>query len=139
MNHSTIESDSAFKIFNDDLAHIISPSEYEYVYADDESDSGDLTTDVVEDILGDSTRKLQMSHRGFKLSRSVIVKVQKSESLDKLFSEGCQNPGHLADEVGMCREEMYHVSTKTKTRQKRTKPARDWKEHGKPKPKASAS
>ncbi|GJT66363.1 putative reverse transcriptase domain-containing protein [Tanacetum coccineum] len=60
------ESDSAFEIFNDDLAHVISPSEYEYVYADDESDSGDLTTDVVEDILGDSTRKLQMSHRGFK-------------------------------------------------------------------------
>ncbi|GJZ46763.1 hypothetical protein Tco_0600595 [Tanacetum coccineum] len=60
------ESDSASEIFNDDLSHIISPSEYEYVYADDESDSGDLTTDVVEDILGDSTRKLQMSHRGFK-------------------------------------------------------------------------
>ncbi|GKB74719.1 hypothetical protein Tco_0936131 [Tanacetum coccineum] len=48
------ESDSASEIFNDDLAHIISPSEYEYVYADDESDSGD------------STRKLQMSYRGFK-------------------------------------------------------------------------
>ncbi|GKE63768.1 hypothetical protein Tco_1514135, partial [Tanacetum coccineum] len=48
------ESDSASKIFNDDLAHIISPSEYEYVYADDEFDSED------------STRKLQMSHRGFK-------------------------------------------------------------------------
>ncbi|GJW79586.1 hypothetical protein Tco_0143561 [Tanacetum coccineum] len=60
------ESDYASDIFNDDLAHIISPSEYEYVYADDESDSGDLTTDVVEDILGDSKRKLQMSHRGFK-------------------------------------------------------------------------
>ncbi|GJS02715.1 hypothetical protein Tco_0319223 [Tanacetum coccineum] len=39
------ESDSASEIFNDDLAHIISPSEYEYVYANDESDSGgeDLT------------------------------------------------------------------------------------------------
>nr|GEU96887.1 hypothetical protein [Tanacetum cinerariifolium] len=60
------ESDSASEIFNDDLAHIISPSEYEYVYADDESNSGDLTTDVVEDILGDTTRKHQMSHRGFK-------------------------------------------------------------------------
>ncbi|GJZ42587.1 hypothetical protein Tco_0589842 [Tanacetum coccineum] len=60
------ERDSASEIFNDDLAHIISPSEYEYVYVDDESDSGDLTTDVMEDILGDSTRKLQMSHRGFK-------------------------------------------------------------------------
>ncbi|GJU54452.1 hypothetical protein Tco_1228166 [Tanacetum coccineum] len=60
------ESDSASEIFNDDLAHIISPSEYEYVYADDESDSGDLTTDVVEDILGDSTRKIQMSYQGFK-------------------------------------------------------------------------
>ncbi|GJZ22188.1 hypothetical protein Tco_0559227 [Tanacetum coccineum] len=60
------ESDSASEIFNDDLAHIISPSEYEYVYADDESDSGDLTTNVVEDILEDSTKKLQMSHRGFK-------------------------------------------------------------------------
>ncbi|GJU52853.1 hypothetical protein Tco_1226567 [Tanacetum coccineum] len=60
------ESDSASKIFNDDLAHIISPSEYEYVYADDEFDLGDLTTDMVEDILGDSTRKVQISHRGFK-------------------------------------------------------------------------
>ncbi|GJW36095.1 hypothetical protein Tco_0059015 [Tanacetum coccineum] len=60
------ESDSASEIFNDDIAHIISPSEYEYVYADDESDSGDLTTDVVEDISGDSTRKLQISHRDFK-------------------------------------------------------------------------
>ncbi|GKB44094.1 reverse transcriptase domain-containing protein [Tanacetum coccineum] len=48
------ESDYASEIFNDDLAHIISPSEYEYVYANDESYSGD------------STRKLQMSHRGFK-------------------------------------------------------------------------
>nr|GEZ93770.1 hypothetical protein [Tanacetum cinerariifolium] len=52
------ESDSASEIFNDDLAHIISPSKYEYIYADDDSDSGYLTTDVVEDILGDSTRKL---------------------------------------------------------------------------------
>ncbi|GKB09999.1 hypothetical protein Tco_0843922, partial [Tanacetum coccineum] len=60
------ESDSASEIFNDDLSYIISPSEYEYVYADDDSDSGDLTTDVVEDILGNSTRKLQMSHRVFK-------------------------------------------------------------------------
>ncbi|GKD70355.1 hypothetical protein Tco_1324445 [Tanacetum coccineum] len=60
------ESDSASEIFNDDLAHIISPLEYEYVYADDESDSGDLTIDVVEDILRDSTRKHQISHRGFK-------------------------------------------------------------------------
>ncbi|GJX15669.1 hypothetical protein Tco_0216501 [Tanacetum coccineum] len=60
------ESDSASEIFNDDLAHTISPSEYEYVYADDKADSGDLTTDVVEDISGDSTRKLQISHRGFK-------------------------------------------------------------------------
>ncbi|GKA82284.1 hypothetical protein Tco_0789032 [Tanacetum coccineum] len=32
------ESDSASENFNDDLAHIISPSEYEYVYANDESD-----------------------------------------------------------------------------------------------------
>ncbi|GKA93135.1 hypothetical protein Tco_0815121 [Tanacetum coccineum] len=48
------ESDSASDIFNDDLAHIISPSEYDYVYADDEFDSED------------STRKLQMSHRDFK-------------------------------------------------------------------------
>ncbi|GJX88744.1 hypothetical protein Tco_0340758 [Tanacetum coccineum] len=60
------KSDSASEIFNNDLAHIISPTEYEYVYADDESDSGDFNTDVVEDILGDSTRKLQISHRGFR-------------------------------------------------------------------------
>ncbi|GKC01864.1 hypothetical protein Tco_0993474, partial [Tanacetum coccineum] len=70
------KSDSASEIFNDDLAHIISSSEYEYVYADDESDSGDLTTDMVEDILRDSTRKLQMSHRGFK--RLVIISLIKA-------------------------------------------------------------
>nr|GEY06817.1 hypothetical protein [Tanacetum cinerariifolium] len=52
------ESDSASDIFNDDLAHIISPSEYEYVYADDESDSGDLTTKVVDDISDNSTGEL---------------------------------------------------------------------------------
>nr|GEV10832.1 hypothetical protein [Tanacetum cinerariifolium] len=52
------ESDSVSEIFNDDLAHIKSPSEYEYVYADDESDSGDLTTKVVDDIFDNLTRKL---------------------------------------------------------------------------------
>nr|GFB63219.1 hypothetical protein [Tanacetum cinerariifolium] len=52
------ESDSASEIFNDDLAHIISSSEYEYVYTDDESDSGDLTTKVVDDISDNSTREL---------------------------------------------------------------------------------
>nr|GEY06134.1 hypothetical protein [Tanacetum cinerariifolium] len=52
------ESDSASEIFNDYLALIISPSEYEYVYADDESDSGDLTTKVVDDISDNSTREL---------------------------------------------------------------------------------
>nr|GEU80062.1 hypothetical protein [Tanacetum cinerariifolium] len=52
------ESDSASEIFNDDLAHIISSSEYEYAYADDESDSGDLTTKVVDDIFDNSTREL---------------------------------------------------------------------------------
>nr|GEZ14159.1 hypothetical protein [Tanacetum cinerariifolium] len=50
------KSDSASEIFNDDLAHIISPSKYGYVYADDESDSGDLTTKVVDDISDNSTR-----------------------------------------------------------------------------------
>nr|GEY80564.1 hypothetical protein [Tanacetum cinerariifolium] len=52
------ESDSVSEIFNDDLTHIISPSEYEYVYADDESDSGDLTTKVVDDISDNLTREL---------------------------------------------------------------------------------
>nr|GFA19091.1 hypothetical protein [Tanacetum cinerariifolium] len=52
------KSDSASEIFNDDLAHIISPSKYGYVYADDESDSGDLTTKVVDDISDNPTREL---------------------------------------------------------------------------------
>nr|GEU97332.1 hypothetical protein [Tanacetum cinerariifolium] len=52
------ENDSTSEIFNHDLAHIISPSEYEYVYADDESDSGDLTTKLVDDIYDNSTREL---------------------------------------------------------------------------------
>nr|GEW80127.1 hypothetical protein [Tanacetum cinerariifolium]GEY23511.1 hypothetical protein [Tanacetum cinerariifolium] len=52
------ESDSASEIFNNDLAHIISPSEYEYVYADDESDSGYLTTKVVDDISDNLTKEL---------------------------------------------------------------------------------
>nr|GEX29946.1 hypothetical protein [Tanacetum cinerariifolium] len=54
-----LNSENDFKkIFNDDLAHIISPSEYEYVYADDESDSGDLTTKVVDDISDNSIREI---------------------------------------------------------------------------------
>nr|GFC27552.1 hypothetical protein [Tanacetum cinerariifolium] len=52
------KSDSGSEIFNDDLAHIISPSKYGYVYANDESNLGDLTTKVVDDISDNSTREL---------------------------------------------------------------------------------
>ncbi|GJT79730.1 hypothetical protein Tco_1054072 [Tanacetum coccineum] len=58
--------------------------------SDDESDSGDLTTDVVEDISGDSTRKLQISHRDFKalkISHNFLIK----EAHDGLSEETCQS------------------------------------------------
>ncbi|GJW74741.1 hypothetical protein Tco_0134111 [Tanacetum coccineum] len=89
------ESDYASEIFNDDLAHIISPSEYEYVYANDESDSGDLTTEVVEDILGDSTRKLQMSHRVYKALK---------------ISHNFFNKSAMTIYAGTCQSWMFRIS-----------------------------
>nr|GEV45849.1 hypothetical protein [Tanacetum cinerariifolium] len=66
------ESDSASDIFNDDLAHIISPSKYEYVYADVESDSGDLTKKVVDDIFDNSTRELYVHVRNVLITLPTI-------------------------------------------------------------------
>nr|GEX97602.1 hypothetical protein [Tanacetum cinerariifolium] len=88
------ESDSASDIFNDDLAHIISPSEYEYVYADDESDSGDLTTKVVDDISDNSTRKLYVYVPNILTTLPTLYPVFdtllliSSENKDKFFNPG---------------------------------------------------
>nr|GEX04461.1 hypothetical protein [Tanacetum cinerariifolium] len=107
------ESDYAYEIFNDDLAHIISPSEYkyvyaddesdsgdlttkvyEYVYADDESDSGDLTTKVVDDISDNSTRELYVHVPNVLTTLPTLYLVfdtllpLSSENKDKLFNPG---------------------------------------------------
>ncbi|GJZ45945.1 zinc finger, CCHC-type containing protein [Tanacetum coccineum] len=47
------KSDSVFEKFDDELAHIISPSEYDCYYFDIEPDLGELTKVVVEDIFGE--------------------------------------------------------------------------------------
>ncbi|GKB83095.1 hypothetical protein Tco_0949990 [Tanacetum coccineum] len=47
------KSDYVFKKFDDELAHIISPSEYDCYYFDIEPDSRVLTRVVVEDIFGE--------------------------------------------------------------------------------------
>nr|GEX96270.1 hypothetical protein [Tanacetum cinerariifolium] len=74
------ESDSASEIFNDDLAHIVSSMEYEYVYADEESDSGDLTTKMVDDIFDNSTRELYVHDKVFNPG-ILISKEEKSPPL----------------------------------------------------------
>nr|GEX52265.1 hypothetical protein [Tanacetum cinerariifolium] len=88
------ESDSASDIFNDDHAHIISPSEYEYVYVDDESDLGDLTTKVVDDISDNSTRKLYVHVPNVLTTLPILYPVFDtllpllSENKDKVFNPG---------------------------------------------------
>nr|GFB83347.1 hypothetical protein [Tanacetum cinerariifolium] len=85
------ESDSASEIFNDDLAHIISLSEYEYVYADDESDSGDLTTKVVDDISVNSTRELYVHVPNVLTTLYPVFDILlplSSENKDKVFNLG---------------------------------------------------
>nr|GEZ25920.1 hypothetical protein [Tanacetum cinerariifolium] len=88
------ESDSASEIFNDDLAHIISPLEYEYVYADDESDSGDLTTKVVDDISDNSTRELYVHVPNVLTTLPTLYPVfdtllpLSSKNKDKVFNPG---------------------------------------------------
>nr|GEU58096.1 hypothetical protein [Tanacetum cinerariifolium] len=88
------ESHSASEIFNDDLAHIISPSEYEYVYADDESDSGDLTTKVVDDISDNLTRELYVHVPNVLTTLPTLYPVfdtllpLSSENKDKVFNPG---------------------------------------------------
>ncbi|GJS84354.1 hypothetical protein Tco_0750895 [Tanacetum coccineum] len=133
------ESDSASEIFNDDLAHIISPSEYEYVYADDESDSGYLTTDVVKDISGDSTRKLQMSHQVFKalkISHNFFNKIPMMiYGGDMPILDVCISP-FISSLTSSSNGYSQKDKNKAKTRQNR---ARDWKECGKPKSKTYAS
>ncbi|GJT20465.1 hypothetical protein Tco_0890402 [Tanacetum coccineum] len=49
----TDKSDSVFEKFDDELAHIISPPEYDCYYFDIEPDLGELTRVVVEDIFGE--------------------------------------------------------------------------------------
>ncbi|GKC47601.1 hypothetical protein Tco_1065323 [Tanacetum coccineum] len=51
-------SDSHHEEFVDELAHIISPQEYDYFYFDLEADSGELTILCEENIIKDSTKEL---------------------------------------------------------------------------------
>ncbi|GJW15519.1 hypothetical protein Tco_0019652 [Tanacetum coccineum] len=49
----SLPNDSVFEKFDDELAHIISPPEYDCYYFDIEPDPGELTRVVVEDIFGE--------------------------------------------------------------------------------------
>nr|GEY44861.1 hypothetical protein [Tanacetum cinerariifolium] len=88
------KSDSASEIFNDDIAHIISPSKYGYVYADDEFDSRDLTIKVVDDISDNSTRELYVHVPNVLITLPTIYLVfdtflpLSSENKDKVFNPG---------------------------------------------------
>ncbi|GJR56098.1 hypothetical protein Tco_1406619 [Tanacetum coccineum] len=58
--HLADKSDSVFEKFDDELAHIMSPPEYDYFYFDIEPDPGDLTTDMMKNISDNSTREVQV-------------------------------------------------------------------------------
>ncbi|GKA15619.1 hypothetical protein Tco_0695366 [Tanacetum coccineum] len=76
------ESDSASEIFNDDLAHIISPSEYEYVYADDEFQLGDFNYRCGEDISRDS-------QENFNVSSGLLKRSDQIPQIDEDSREPC--------------------------------------------------
>ncbi|GJZ97862.1 hypothetical protein Tco_0670315, partial [Tanacetum coccineum] len=50
-------SDFYYEEFADELAHIISPPEYDCFYFKNEPELGDFTMDVVEDIFDNTTRE----------------------------------------------------------------------------------
>ncbi|GKB46450.1 hypothetical protein Tco_0897203 [Tanacetum coccineum] len=60
--HLADKSDSVFEKFDDELAHIIPPPEYDCFYFDIEPDPGDLTTDMMKNISDNSTREEPRVH-----------------------------------------------------------------------------
>ncbi|GJW97678.1 putative reverse transcriptase domain-containing protein [Tanacetum coccineum] len=60
--HLANKSDSVFEKFNNELAHIIPPPEYDCLYFDIEPDPGDLTTDMMKNISDNSTREEPRVH-----------------------------------------------------------------------------
>ncbi|GJX12901.1 putative ribonuclease H-like domain-containing protein [Tanacetum coccineum] len=58
----SLPNDSVFEKFNDELAHIIPPPEYDCFYFDIEPDPGDLTTDMMKNISDNSTREEPRVH-----------------------------------------------------------------------------
>ncbi|GJX63478.1 hypothetical protein Tco_0296378 [Tanacetum coccineum] len=56
------KSDSVFEKFDDELAHIIPPPEYDCFYFDIEPDPGDLHTDMMKNISDNSTREEPRVH-----------------------------------------------------------------------------
>ncbi|GJZ94744.1 hypothetical protein Tco_0666947 [Tanacetum coccineum] len=60
--HLSDKSDSVFQKFDDELAHIIPPPEYDCFYFDIEPDPGDLTTDMMKNISDNLTREEPRVH-----------------------------------------------------------------------------
>ncbi|GJW27656.1 hypothetical protein Tco_0044531 [Tanacetum coccineum] len=60
--HLADKSDSVFEKFDDELAHIIPPPEYDCFYFDIEPDLGDLTTDMMKIFSDNSTREKSRVH-----------------------------------------------------------------------------
>ncbi|GJS04066.1 hypothetical protein Tco_0320574 [Tanacetum coccineum] len=153
----TDRSDFYHEEFADELAYIISPSEYDHFCFKIEPELGNLTMDVVEDIFQTREPRVHVpnvltTHPTLHLDTDFILL---SEPLfayivwiflpfltylvappyllscgneDTIFDPGisiyhsflwglsigvelslCQKPGHLADEVGMCRDESRYM------------------------------
>ncbi|GJY92624.1 hypothetical protein Tco_0508406 [Tanacetum coccineum] len=60
--HLADKSNYVFEKFDDELAHIIPPPEYDCFYFDIEPDPGDLTTDMMKNISDNSTREEPRVH-----------------------------------------------------------------------------
>ncbi|GJY19356.1 hypothetical protein Tco_0390847 [Tanacetum coccineum] len=60
--HLANKSNSVFEKFDNELAHIIPPPEYDCFYFDIEPDPGDLTTDMMKNISDNSTREEPRVH-----------------------------------------------------------------------------
>ncbi|GJT44549.1 hypothetical protein Tco_0953264 [Tanacetum coccineum] len=60
--HLADKSDSVFEKFDDELAHIIPPPEYDCFYFDIEPDPVDLTIDMMKNIFDNSTREEPRVH-----------------------------------------------------------------------------
>ncbi|GJQ96026.1 hypothetical protein Tco_0007165 [Tanacetum coccineum] len=107
------------KAFVDELAHIISPPEYDCCYFKNEPDPGELTS-IVDSRIHENVLSMINVNLPFEDDQSPLL----AEVLYKIF-----HPFHTYG----------YVTKRTKTKQNGQNPAQEWKEHEKPKSKAYSS